>query len=460
VLVVDDEDLVRRACERLISHAGFEVHLASSLATAEEVLRAHRGELDLVLTDLRLGEESGMDVLAAARALAPQAVVVVMTAAGTIPIAVDAMRAGAYDFLVKPFAPVETLVRAVERALERKRLLERNQFLESRLEQSERFQGIVGDSAPIRRLLSLVDAVAPSDSTVLVLGESGTGKELVARAIHERSQRVGKPFVAINCGAIGEAILESELFGHVRGAFTGAMSSRRGLIEEASGGTLFLDEVGEMPLPLQVRFLRVLEEREVRPVGSNETRKVDVRVVAATNRDLAIATRTGAFREDLFYRLNVVSVEAPALRERQTDIPLLVHHFARLFAERHRKPVRQVDEDAMRALVAHAWPGNVRELRNAIERSVILARNETISADVLPPDLARPAPGDGALRRPYALPFADAVEAFERSYIESALRQAKGNIAEAARTAGLDRSNFRRLLKRHGIEVSAFGVVP
>jgi two-component system response regulator HydG len=457
VLVVDDESFVSRLCDRRISEAGFRTHIADSTSAANAILHAHGDEIDVVLTDLRLGDGSGMDVIAASKAEAPEAVIVLMTALATVPNAVAAMRAGAYDFLVKPFEPPETLVRAVERAVERKRLLERNRFLEKKVEQSDRFRGLVGDSAPMRRMFSLIEAVAPAESTVLVLGESGTGKELVARAIHERSRRAGKSFLAINCGALAESVLESELFGHVRGAFTGAVSGRKGLFEEASGGTLFLDEVGEMPLSLQVRLLRVLEEREIRPVGSNETRKVDVRLIAATNRNLPAATRAGTFREDLFYRLNVVSIEAPALRERAADIPLLVHHFVERYSQQLEKKVKRIEPDALQILCSHSWPGNVRELQNAIERSVLLAKDEVITVDVLPPLLARSAVGEGTLRRPYTLPLASAIGAFERSYIEHTLRETKGNIAEAARLAGVDRSNFRRLLKRHTIDVAEFG---
>jgi two-component system, NtrC family, response regulator HydG len=458
VLVVDDEPLVRRLCARIMSQAGLQTYLAESLAEATVAIREHALEIDLVLTDLRLGEESGMDVLALARQEAPEAVVVVMTAAATVPIAVAAMRAGAYDFLVKPFDPIEALTRTVERALERKRLVERNRFLETQVSQAERFRGIVGDAAPVRRMLSLIEAVAPADSTVLILGESGTGKELVARAIHERSRRTSKAFMAINCGALAESVLESELFGHVRGAFTGAVSARKGLFEEASGGTLFLDEVGEMPLSLQVRLLRVLEEREVRPVGSNETRKVDVRLIAATNRNLLAATRAGTFREDLFYRLNVVSVETPPLRERVSDIPLLVHHFLALYALKLEKNVRRIEPDALEMLAAYKWPGNVRELQNAIERAVLLAKDEVITVDGLPPSIGQMTTGDRVLRRPYTLPLSQATSAFERSYIEHTLREAHGNIAEAARSAGVDRSNFRRLIKRHAIDLAELGV--
>ncbi len=458
VLVVDDEPLVRRLCSRILSKAGFQIHLADSLTAALQNIRDHALDIDVVLTDLRLSEhESGMDVLAAASAEIPEAVVVVMTAVATVPIAVAAMRAGAYDFLVKPFDPVEALLRAVERALERKRLVERNRFLEKQVAQSELFRGIVGDSAPIRRMLSLIEAVAPVDSTVLVLGESGTGKELIARAIHERSRRAARPFMAINCGALAESVLESELFGHVKGAFTGAMTSRKGLFEEASSGTLFLDEVGEMPLSLQVRLLRVIEEREIRPVGSNETRKVDVRLVAATNRNLGVATRAGTFREDLFYRLNVVSIEAPPLRDRASDIPLLAHHFLARYAKKLEKNVKRIQPDALQLMTTYAWPGNVRELQNAMERAVLLARDETVTVDGLPPSIGQMTSGERTLRRPYTLPLSAATNAFERSYIEHTLVDARGNIAEAARNAGVDRSNFRRLIRRHGMDASELG---
>jgi two-component system response regulator HydG len=440
---------------RILSAAGFNTLVVASTGEAIEAMRAGGDEIDVVLTDLNLGDGSGMDVLASARVDAPAAVVVLMTAAGTIASAVEAMRAGAYDFLVKPFDPPETLVRAVERAIERKKLIARNRYLERQVASALRTHGLLGDSLAMRRLLALVDTVAPTDSTVLVLGESGTGKELVARAIHEQSLRAQGVFLAVNCGALAESVLESELFGHARGAFTGALSARKGLFEAASGGTLVLDEIGEMPLSLQVRLLRVLEQREVRPVGSNEARKVDVRVVASTNRDLDAAIEAGTFRRDLFYRLNVVSIDVPSLRDRVDDIPLLVHHFIALHAKRLGKVVSGIEPDAMHVLCAHTWPGNVRELQNAIERAVVLARPEGITLDVLPPALTRSL-AERTIRRPYTLPLADAINAFERSYIEHTLREAKANIAEAARAANVDRSNFRRLLKRHEIEISEF----
>ena len=456
VLVVDDEAQVRRFVDRTLASAGLRVHLAASVAEADALLREHSDLFDLVLTDLRLQDGSGMEVLAAARREAPLAVVVVMTGAGTVVDAVDAMRAGAYDFLLKPFDPPETLRRAVERALERKRLLERNRFLESEVALVRRTHGLLGDSQPMRRMLALIEAVAPTESTVLILGESGSGKELVARAVHQRSARADKAFLAVNCGALTASILESELFGHARGAFTGAVTARKGLFEEASGGTLFLDEVGEMPPALQVSLLRVLEQREVRPVGSNETRKVDVRVIAATNRNLAAATQSGAFREDLFYRLNVVSIDVPSLRERASDIPLLVQHFIAVHAATLKKTIERIDPEALQALCAHSWPGNVRELQNAVERAVVLARPEGITIDVLPPAITRSPASDRTIRRPYTLNLSDALSAFERTYIEHTLREAKGNVTEAARAADVDRSNFRRLLKRHSLVIADF----
>ncbi|MFI5301326.1 MAG: sigma-54-dependent transcriptional regulator [Polyangiales bacterium] len=451
VLVVDDEPALVRVIDRVLTRAGFRTSTASSATEAIATIVAQGDRFDVVLTDLHLGDATGMKVLAAAKRETPETVVVVMTALATVPAAVAAIRAGAYDFLVKPFEPLETLVGVVARAAETKRLRARNRFLESKLAQAAPPHGIVGDSLSLRRLLSSIDAVAPVDTTILVLGESGTGKELVARAIHDRSRRADRPFLAVNCGALSESVLESELFGHVRGAFTGATASRRGLFEEASGGTLFLDEVGEMPPATQVRLLRVLESREVKPVGTNETRKVDVRVIAATNRNLLTATRAGSFREDLYYRLNVVSLDVPPLRDRADDIPVLVHHFVARFAERFSKNVRRLEPDAIEALCAFGWPGNIRELQNVIERGVLFAKGETISRDELPPAISGARREVKVPETACSMPMSAAIEGFEREYVSSALKRSKGNITEAARVAGVDRSNFRRILKRHGL---------
>jgi len=313
VLVVEDEPAMLRTITRGLERAGFDVVAFESAFPAIDAIKQGMSP-DVVLTDLHLPDVAGTEVLSAARAADADAVVIVMTALVSVTSAVAAMRLGAYDFLTKPFEHVDFVVKAIERALEKRRLLERNRFLERRVEAAGRFEGIVGGSKAMRGVYALIESVASVDSTVLVTGESGTGKELVVRAIHDRSARRSRPFVAINCGALAESILESELFGHVKGAFTGALSSRRGLFEEASGGSIFLDEVGELPPAMQVKLLRVLQEHEVKPVGSNDSRRIDTRVLAATHRDLGAAVTAGTFRQDLFYRLNVISIAIAPLR--------------------------------------------------------------------------------------------------------------------------------------------------
>ena len=328
LLVVDDEPLVLRAMARVLTSAGYSFQLASTGAEALAAMAAGDGAPpDLVLTDLHLQDTTGIDILDAAKAGFPNLPTIVMTGRATISSAVEAMRRGAYDYLVKPFGDSQILLSAIERALNHKRLVDRNRYLEQRLGATESFEDLVGSSAGMRQVASLVATVGPTDASVLVLGESGTGKELVVRAIHRRSRRSEKPFMAVNCGALAESVLESELFGHAKGAFTGALTAHKGLFEDATGGTVFLDEVGELPASVQVRLLRVLQEREVKPVGSNEVRPVDVRVVAATNRDLATEVTAGRFRKDLFYRLNVVVIHVPPLRDRMDDVPLLAQHF-------------------------------------------------------------------------------------------------------------------------------------
>ncbi len=450
---MDDEQQMVRSVSRCLEDAGFETVGCNAAGPALDRLRQEEGAFDVVLLDLHLGEDSGLEVLAEIRAESTATPVVMMTGSTALSSAVEAMRQGAFDYLQKPFEPIQVLAAAVQRALEHKRLVERNRFLERRLELADRFQGLVGSSKAMRQMFALVESVAPADTTVLVLGESGTGKELVARAIHDRSRRSAKPFVAVNCGALTETVLESELFGHVKGAFTGAFSSRRGLFEEAQGGTLLLDEVGELPMGMQVRMLRVLQEREVKPVGSNESRRVDVRLIAATNKDLANAVHAGTFRHDLLYRLDVVSVEVPRLRDRPEDIAPLAQHFVEKHARRLGLPQASFEPEVLERLSAHDWPGNVRELENAVERAVVLAKGRPIAADLLPPAIRGLA--QQASHRPatvgFERPLHEARDAFERSYLESALAQAGGNLAEAARASGLDRSNFRRLVKRHGL---------
>jgi two-component system response regulator HydG len=454
VLVVDDDAQSLRAVRALLAAYGVRALCAESGAEALQLVDELGDELDCVLTDLYMPGVSGMDVLMHVRQTRPALPVVVVTGRADVPSAVTAIREGAFDFQLKPLSS-ETLTLSVGRAVEHHRLKSRNRYLEQRLEAAQRFRGIIGNSAPMRRVFDLIANVAATDATVLITGESGTGKELVARSLHEHSARSGKPFVAINCGALTETLLESELFGHERGAFTGADVRRRGLFEEAAGGTLFLDEVGEMAASTQVRLLRVLQERHVRPVGSNQARPVDVRVVAATNRDLDEEVRQRRFREDLFYRLNVVSLELPPLRSRGEDVLMLAHHLLGKHASRLGKSGLRFAEDALDALAGYDFPGNVRELENAVERAVIMTSGEHVTLHELPLQFR-----GGRGSRPHLraaamdLSFGEARSRFERDYLERVLEQCGGNVSQAARRAGMDRSNFRRLLDRHGVRDS------
>jgi DNA-binding NtrC family response regulator len=452
VFVVDDEPEPRRLVDRALTREGFTV---TTFESAEEVLAAlerDAGVVDLLISDIHMPGLSGLELLPRVRDDWPELVVILLTGRTEVSVAVEAMRRGAYDYLTKPVDPINKLLPAVHRAVEHGRLLKRNSFLQAKLDASERSAGIIGDSKAMREVHSLVAAVAPTDATVLVLGESGTGKELVARAIHAQSKRAGKAFVDVNCGALTEGVLESELFGHAKGAFTGAIAARRGLFEEASGGTLFLDEVGELTQATQVRLLRVLQERKVRPVGSNETRDVDVRVIAATNRNLVERVEAGQFRQDLYYRLDVMTVQVPPLRERADDVPALVHHFLKKHSTRLGKHVAHVDPKALERLSQHGWPGNVRELENAVERAIVLATSDVFVESLLPSVLRARAPeprgDDPRLTQPLAL----AKASFEREFLEHLLARAEGKLGRAARLAGVDASNLRRLLKRHGLE--------
>jgi DNA-binding NtrC family response regulator len=443
-----------RAAQRGLSEAGFEVLPFASALDAWEALEANDGSVDAVLTDIHLPGRSGLDLLERSRARWRALSVVLMTGQTDIRPAVQALRLGAYDYLLKPFDVGDELVPVVRRAVEHTRLLEQNRVLRRRIARAERPLEMIGESARLRELKALIAAAAPTDSTVLILGESGTGKELVARELHAQSERSERAFVDINCAALSESLLESELFGHARGAFTGAVTARRGLFEEASGGTLFLDEVGELSPGNQARLLRVLQDGTVRPVGSNESRRVDVRVVAATNRDLQGRVRSGDFREDLYYRLCVLAVHLPPLRERQSDIPLLVRHFLAKHGPRMRKVVAAVEPAALERLVEYAWPGNVRELENVIERALILARSEVLTCELLPPALRESAPVGVKSGVAEELPtLARAREQFEREYCARALHVAAGSLSEAARLAEVDRSNFRRMVKRLGLDV-------
>ena len=462
VLVVDDEPSVLRALEILLRRKGYEVVALDSPVAATQRLAAE--DFDVAMLDIRMPELSGIELLHAVKHRRPEIEVIIMTGHATVDTALAAMKAGAHDYLVKPFIEkpddVEHVAYVVARAAERKRLQDRNRELETRLEALESTRGLVGTSGPMREVARMIEAVAYSAATVLVQGESGTGKELVARAIHACSPRRAQPFVALNCGALTETLLESELFGHVKGSFTGASRDHQGLFESASGGTIFLDEVGDIPLSTQVRLLRVLQEGEIKRVGSTDPVKVDVRVIAATHRDLPRLVRTGKFREDLFYRLNVIAIPLPPLRDRLDDVPLLAHHFLRRYSDRLGKKVRTLAPQAVELLCAHRWPGNVRELENAIERAVVLCRGHVVQPADLPPSVTgrtdpvlRAAAGPGGDAALLALSYATAKDGalrdFEKRYVEAHMRACDGNISAAARQAGMDRSNFKRVLRKY-----------
>jgi len=453
VLIVDDEPESLRAVARILKARGFEVDTASN--GIEALDRVEKSEIDVMLVDLVMPGMSGLEVLKRTKAASERLEVVIMTAFADVDTAVAAVKAGAYDFLTKPFPSSDTVALAVAKAAERGRLLDRARRLEEELEVRERYGNIIGSSPTMLEVYRMIDSVAHSTSTVLLQGDSGTGKELVARAIHSRGPRGTKAFVPVNCSAIPENLVESELFGHLRGSFTGAVNTRMGLFEAADNGTILLDEVGELPLQVQVKLLRTLQEGEVKRVGSSESSKVDVRVIAATNVDLHQAMLEGTFREDLYYRLNVITIAIPQLKERIEDIPLLAYHFLRKYALRSGRDIRRISLEAMRALRSYAWPGNVRELENAMERAVVMARSDVIVPGDLPASVVNTT--DAVITRNILLdlPFSDAkkrvIEGFEKEYAQEALRRAGGNVSEAARQSGLDRSNFRRIIKKYSM---------
>jgi DNA-binding NtrC family response regulator len=448
-LIVDDEPSLRDSLQRTLEREGHETVLASDLRSARKALA--EGGYDLLLTDIRLGDGSGLDLVAEARPAWPKMRIIAITAFGSVETAVDAMRRGADDFLEKPFRP-DVLRSRLERALEPARLLGRvarlereNQVLREELQVESPDEPLVGASAALLRVRELIDRVAPSDASVLVRGETGTGKELVARRLHSASPRRDGPFVAFNCGALAEGLAESELFGHEKGAFTGADRRRLGRFELADGGTLFLDEIGELAPPLQVKLLRALQERRFERVGGMTTVQVDVRIVAATHRDLEQWVRESRFREDLFYRLNVVRIDVPPLREHPDDIPALVELFVARYGARGATRLT-VTPEALAALQSYPWPGNVRQLENALHRACILARGEAITAEDLDLPNAAPAAPDapsGDLRAILAR--------VERELIERALREHAGNLTAAGRALGIERNLLRYKLRKHGL---------
>ncbi len=441
ILIVDDEAIIRESLRDWLADAGHEVLTAEDGARAIEIIEEQRPPIAIV--DLVMPGMDGIELLKRAKEAFPGIEVVLMTAYASIPTAIAAMKQGAYDYIEKPFSP-EMVELLVDKLAERQQLLEDNVRLRRQLEGHYRFEDIISKSPRMQQIIELIKVVGGSHATVLVTGESGTGKELVARAIHSRSPRKDRAFVAVSCAALPESLLESELFGHEKGAFTGAHALRKGKIETAHRGTLFLDEIGEMSTNIQVHLLRVLEEREFTRVGGNELIKVDTRVVSATNCDLQQAIRNGRFREDLYYRLNVVTIDLPPLRERGEDIPLLAEHFLKKFAEENRKEVMGFSPEVMDFLFKYPWPGNVRELENTVERAVILAKQPELQmADLLQKNspLAGRAASGQSLRE------------VEREHILGVLNDSSGNLAQAARTLGISRATLYNKVKTYGYNV-------
>ena len=443
ILVVDDEPAQRELVSGFLARHAFEVTTARDGAEALERFRSEPA--DLILTDQKMPGLSGLELLAAARAVTPEVAVIVMTAYGTIEDAVAAIKAGATDYLTKPLQ-LDELLHRIGQVRDRQRLLGENRELRAALQERHRVEGVIGESGRMQEVLSLVRRVAASDATVLIRGESGTGKELIAKAIHYASRRAAGPLVRVNCAALPETLLEPELFGHEKGAFTGAQAARRGRFELAHGGSLFLDEIGDLPLHLQVKLLRVLQEREIERVGSSHPIQVDVRLLAATHRDLEALVKAGTFRDDLYYRINVVTLAVPPLRERREDIPLLLDHFLVKFARANGKTIRGFTREARDTLLRYDYPGNVRELENLMERAVVLTRDEVIGLADLPLSVRETEPESGE-----ATGLPAAVEGLERRMIRDALAYADGVQTRAAEALGISERVLRYKLRKYGL---------
>lgn len=446
LLIVDDDAEIRRLCADVAADIGLKTTTVASAEDAAEVLQ--RSAIDILLTDLRLPGSSGVDLLKRVQQLHPEVAVLVLTQYGSIDSAVELTRMGAHDYVTKPFRLDEMRSR-LERVMHAVELQQENRLLREQLRTRPGFGGLIGTSEKMQRVYKIIEKVSQHDYPVLILGESGTGKELVARSIHFSGPRKDRPFVPVDCSAITPTLIESELFGHVKGAFTGAMQAKQGLLEAAQGGTLFLDEIGEMPVDLQAKLLRALQEREVKPVGATERRQINVRIVAATNRDLEAAIKGGAFRQDLYFRLNVVQLKLPPLRERKRDIPLLVTSFLERFSDKTGE-VRLLSEDTMQRLLAYDWPGNVRELENAIERALAMGSGPIVHVADLPSDLLQDL-GD-------KLPSVDVIiplEELERRAILRTLRETGGDKLAAAKILGIGKTTLYRKLKQYNLEQSS-----
>ncbi len=462
ILVVDDEMIVCESCQRILEEEGYEVETALSGREAFDKMKAH--PFDIVITDLKMPGISGMEILKTFRKDYPDSIVIMITGFSTVETAVEAMKLGAFDYIPKPFTPDEVSI-VVKKAIEKKSLMLENIYLRQELQEKYGFHNIVGKSKKMQEIYRIIAKVAMTDSTVLIYGQSGTGKELIARAIHFNSPRREKQFVPVDCAALSENLLESELFGHVRGSFTGAVTTKPGLFEVADGGTVFLDEVGNISLSIQAKLLRVLQEREFTPVGGTRAKRVDIRLIAATNKDLEKMIKEEVFREDLYYRLNIVPLYLPTLKERQEDIPLLAVHFLKKYGEEMGKTIRGFTPEAMERLMRYSWPGNVRELENVIERTVVMIDDEMVRVEhlILPGQQEKEAPENQIpmtseeLKEVKKQVREKAVEEIERAFILNALERHQWNVTRAAEEVGMLRPNFQALMRKYNLRARGEG---
>lgn len=443
VLVVEDEELMRSILRQLLEDEGCNVLTADSAENALEIFPTN--EIDVTLTDIKMSGMDGLELLDQLKTIDDEAIVIIMTAYSSVDSAIAALRKGAYDYVTKPFVN-EDLLQTVKNAIRTKELFRENRVLRREIDKRYGFSEIIGKSEALQEVFRIVEKVADTNASILIQGESGTGKELIARAIHFNSGRAGKSFLAVNCGALPESLLESELFGHTKGSFTGATADKKGLFRSADGGTLFLDEIGEMPQPLQVKLLRALQEQEVVPVGASKAVKFDARIIAATNKNLETEVAENRFREDLFYRLNVIEISLPPLRSRREDIPLLVKHFVGKIAREQNSAEKPISKEAMSAMLNHNWQGNVRELQNAVERAFILS-NDEIELENLPPKIRNGAENNFEMTDPQGL--RPTLEEMERRYIVEILDSVGQDKTDAAEILGIDLSTLYRKLKRY-----------